>query len=147
MDAGARRAYAQRVTDAVAAIFPWPNFEKWPACARLLANARAASEWIKNLDLQTQDYPRFLNTVGTYLWERSRVDEAEPFHELGLAIAAKVRSVDSPVTVIALNNLAALYRDQERFAEAEPLFLRLKDIPEAKREDLGQVSSRHSVFA
>jgi tetratricopeptide (TPR) repeat protein len=131
MDEPTRRSYAQGVADAVVTVFPWPAYANWPACGRLLANAQVAFELIQRLELKSQAYPRFLNAVGTYLWERSRYDQAEPFYQLGLEMAAKV-GADPSVLIMSLNNLAALYRDQNRFEEAERLFLQLRDILEAQ---------------
>ena len=57
-------------------------------------------------------------------------DQAEPLLRRALAIWEKAAGADSDETAGALLNLAAMYRDQERFDEAQPLFERALTILE-----------------
>ena len=54
----------------------------------------------------------------------------EPLYKRSLAIFEKVLGPDHPSVAMALNNLAALYRNQGQYAQAEPLHKRSLAIRE-----------------
>ena len=57
------------------------------------------------------------------------------FTNASLAISEKALGPDHPDVAISLNNLAALYNDQGRYADAEPLYKRV----------VGDTGKRHLV--
>src|SRR5262249_18473979 len=59
-----------------------------------------------------------------YLDERAQYAEAEPLCKRALDIREKALGPEHPDTANSLNNLAALYYSQGRYAEAEPLYRR-----------------------
>ena len=60
--------------------------------------------------------------------EQEKYTEADPLYRRSLAIAEKVLGPEDIKTVIAVNNLAALYLKQRRYYQAEVLFMRVLPI-------------------
>jgi CHAT domain-containing protein/tetratricopeptide (TPR) repeat protein len=60
----------------------------------------------------------------------SRDGEAEPLLRRALDIARKTKGANSPEVAAALNNIATLYSDQERYDDAKPLLKRSLAIRE-----------------
>ena len=70
---------------------------------------------------------------GKSTWGRiiqGRLSEAEPLYLRALAIREEQLGSDHPATARSLNNLATLYKDQNKYTEAEPLYLRALAISE-----------------
>jgi tetratricopeptide (TPR) repeat protein len=130
MDAATRRVWAERVVQALNAVFPNPEFQNWPQCERLLPHAKVAARLVEDFDLGSVVAARLLNRSGYYLDDRAQYAEAEPLYCRSVAISAKMLGPDHLDTAASLNNLAVLYRDQGRYAEAEPLFRRALAIHE-----------------
>lgn len=70
------------------------------------------------------------NTLGNFLADRGRFDEAEAYLRETLEIRRRRIGSDHPSTAIGLNNLAQAMRDAGRFAEAEPFFREANGILE-----------------
>jgi tetratricopeptide (TPR) repeat protein len=75
------------------------------------------------------DDPAYLNNVGTQLYAAGQYRAAEA----PLRRAIELWSADKPVELeAALHNLAAVYRSQGRYSEAEPLYWRCIALREAR---------------
>jgi tetratricopeptide (TPR) repeat protein len=66
----------------------------------------------------------YLSLAGSAAQEAGQYRDAVPWLTEALAIRETVHGPEHPNTATGLNNLALLYRDQGRLAEAEPLFQR-----------------------
>ena len=65
---------------------------------------------------------RLLHRTATYLFERARYPGAEPLFKRSLAIREKTLGPEHAQTAESLNDLAANYRKQGRYAEVESLY-------------------------
>ncbi len=72
-----------------------------------------------------------MNSLGLYLKERIRFDEAEDLYRHVLALNEKLLGQDHPTVATCLSNLAQLLQDTNRLPEAEPLMRRALEIDEA----------------
>jgi Tfp pilus assembly protein PilF len=130
MDASTRRVRAERVVQALNKVFPFPQFQNWPQCERLIPHAIVAGRLVEDFGLDSVAASRLLNRSGLYLDDRARYAEAEPLYQRALAIREKALGADHPDTATSLNNLATLYYHQGRSGEAEPLYRRTLAIRE-----------------
>ena len=62
--------------------------------------------------------------------DQGRHEEAEPLIKHGLSVRERLQGSEHPQTLVAVNNLAALYLDQGRLGEAAELFRRVLDVRE-----------------
>ena len=76
-------------------------------------------------DLSWEEYTE----AGLEAYEQARYDEAEESYLAALEEAEKFGDQDSRLATV-LNNLALLYQDQGKYAEAEPLYQRALPIRE-----------------
>ena len=120
-----------RVIQALNQVFPYPKFENWGQCERLVEQVQAID---RQTATQTSKLARLLNKTGYFLSEQGRYSEAEPLYLEALNIRRSQLGAEHPYTATSLNNLAALYRAQGRYAEAEPLYL---DALNIRRSQLG----------
>ena len=132
MDPLTRRLWAERVVQALARVFPSPEFRNWTQCEQLLPHARVAARHIADfgLDSVPRETARLLNHLAGYAFGRADYPTAEPLFQRALAIREKTLGPDHPDTATSLNNLAELYRSQGRYQEAEPLYQRALAIRE-----------------
>ena len=130
MDKDMQSLWAERAVRAVNRIFPGGEFSTWTVCERLLPQAYACAELIKQWGFEFPEAARLLNDAGFYLRERARHTEAEPLCERALAIREKALGAEHPDVATSLNNLARLYHDQGQYARAEPLYERALAIRE-----------------
>jgi tetratricopeptide (TPR) repeat protein len=130
MGPSTRRAWAERVLQALNAVFPYTEFQNWPQCERLIPHAIVAVRLVEDFGLDSVAAARLLNESGYYLDDRARYAEAEPLYQRALVIYEEARGPDHPDTAASLNNLALLYNNQGRYGEAEPLFRRALAIRE-----------------
>jgi tetratricopeptide (TPR) repeat protein len=130
MDAPTRRAWAERVVQALNKVFPDPEFKNWPQCERLISHAIVAGRLVEDFGLDFVAAGRLLNRSGYYLDRRARYVEADPLCRRALAIDEKALGPGHPGTATDLNNLAELYKSQGRYEEAEPLYQRALAIDE-----------------
>lgn len=70
------------------------------------------------------------NEAGRYAWERARYIDAELLLQSSLKFRKKIGVGVHPDVGESLNNLAGLYYDQRRPAEAEELYRRALEISE-----------------
>jgi tetratricopeptide (TPR) repeat protein len=80
----------------------------------------AVSWYRKALSLRPAD-PGLLNGMASALMHAGDYVAAEPLYQQALAIQEKALGADHPDMATSLDNLAALYRREGRYAEAEPL--------------------------
>ena len=124
-----QKAWAEQTVRAMNAAFPdVMKFEDWPSCDRFLPHALACSWFINIFSMESAEEGLLLSRAGYYLYERAEYAQAEPLYRRALAIDEKALGPDHPDTATSLNNMAALYRAQERYKEAEPLCQRALDI-------------------
>jgi tetratricopeptide (TPR) repeat protein len=92
----------------------------WPFLKRLIEGYRkqpAKPEASLDLSPDIND----LNKLARSYHEQQRYTEAESLYQRALAISEKALGPEHPGTAATLNNLAVLYRELGRQAEAEPL--------------------------
>ena len=130
MHAGHDLAWAQTAATAAEAAFPAIEFALWPLCERIVPHARAA------LDALPDGAPlpaaaRLALRCGQYARKRAAFAEAEVLLRRSLAFAeACEASGGYPEIAEHVEALAALLRDTNRPAEAEPLHRRSVELCE-----------------
>ncbi|MBI4719025.1 MAG: tetratricopeptide repeat protein [Planctomycetes bacterium] len=78
-------------------------------------------------DTDTLRYAEVYSSLGGVLWARGEYAAAEGIYREMLALEEQRADNESRISAM-LNSLAVVLRDEERFAEAEPLFLRSLDL-------------------
>ena len=101
---------------------------------------RSLAIWEKALGKEHPDVALSLNNLAALYDSQGKYAEAEPLHKRSLAIKEKVLGKEHPDVAlfggqevlkrVDLNNLAALYDSQGKYAEAEPLHKRSLAIRE-----------------
>ena len=112
MDKDMQRLWAERALRAVNRAFPSGEFSTWAVCERLLPQAYACAELIKQWSFGFPEAARLLNDVGLYLEERARYTDVEPLFERALAIREKALGVEHPNVARSLSSLSGLYNSQ-----------------------------------
>jgi DNA-binding SARP family transcriptional activator/Tfp pilus assembly protein PilF len=125
------RKWAQSAVAAAEAAFPDSDFPHWPRCERLAPHARAALDALPD-GTCLPAAARLALRCGQYLRKRAAFGDAETSLRRGLAVAEACNAVE-PFPELAENiaALAALLRDTNRAAEAEPLLRRSVELREA----------------
>lgn len=113
-----QRLWAERVTRALDAAFPYIEFDNWSICDRLIAQAMHASKLIGEFAFRSGEAGRLLNQTAFYLHCRGQYAAAEPLYQQSLEIRRQVFGEYHPHVATSLNNLAALYRWTGRLQEA-----------------------------
>jgi tetratricopeptide (TPR) repeat protein len=126
MDAPTRRAWAERVVQALNAVFPVVEFQNWPQCERLISHAIVAGRLVEDFRLDFEAAALLLSRSGYYLGRRARYAEAEPLYQRALAIFEKALGPDHPSTVESVRSYALFLRARGRAAEAKKLGARFK---------------------
>jgi tetratricopeptide (TPR) repeat protein len=114
-----RQAWKERVVRAVSNAFPYPEFENWKLCERLLPHAIVVGEMIRQDNMRTEAAGQLLDNVGRYLYERGRYPLAEPCCLSALDVWRTVHTEAHPSFATSINNLALLCHVQGRCEEAE----------------------------
>jgi DNA-binding SARP family transcriptional activator/tetratricopeptide (TPR) repeat protein len=124
-------AWARSAIAAVEAAFPDSDFQHWPRCERLAPHARAALAELPPGSCFAAA-ARLALRCGQYLRKRAAFADAEVSLRRGLAVAEACDAIE-PYPELAENiaALAALLRDTNRAAEAEPLLRRSIELREA----------------
>ncbi len=124
-------AWIASAVAAAEAAFPESDFQHWPSCERLALHARAALEALPD-GTCLPAAARLALRCGQYLRKRAAFADAQVVLRRGLAIAEAGNAVE-PYPGIAENiaALAALLRDTNRSAEAEPLLRRSVELCES----------------
>ena len=84
----------------------------WPACARLLPHALAASQHAERLGVEPLATASVLDSAGDYLEGRGRYVDARRLQERALAIREERLGPDDPDTAWSLYNLARVLAEQ-----------------------------------
>ncbi len=122
------------VNAAIPASPPPPDIGSWPIWGPLqthIATVVAAAD----ADGIPEPTSRLLNELALFKMERADWRQAEPLMRRALAITEKIYGPDHPNVATALNNLAQLLGDTNRFAEAEPMMRRVLAIDESHGPD------------
>jgi tetratricopeptide (TPR) repeat protein len=130
LDSKARRTWAERTIQALSRAFPDVEFRNWSLCERLLLHARAAARLVFERNIESVEAGYLLHQTACYLCKRGAYAEAEPLYQRGLAISEKALEPDHLNVAATLNDLAELYRAQDRYADGEPLYQRALGIDE-----------------
>ncbi len=141
-------AWRECAVAAADAAFPKVEFERWPACARLLPHARAALEALPG-DSALPPGSRLAQRCGLYLWRRAEFNAAEQLYAQALSIHERAHGPTDADVAPILSHLAKVYVDQCRYDEAEPLLSRALGICEAPghdRSDLADVLNNLAVI-
>jgi hypothetical protein len=95
MDPKTQRLWAERAVRATNRAFPEVQLSVWHLCLRLLPQARACAELIKQWGFEFPEAARLLNAAGVYLCDRRLYSDAEALCQRALAIREKpwVRSI------------------------------------------------------
>lgn len=118
-----QRELAEQVLNAVAAVFPAPEFKNWDSCERLLNSGLACYRHITRYGIETETAALLLNELALYLDERkAEYARALPLYQQALAIRQKVLGAEHPDTANSLNNLALLYETQGQYDLALPMY-------------------------
>jgi DNA-binding SARP family transcriptional activator/tetratricopeptide (TPR) repeat protein len=124
-------AWAQSAIAAAEAAFPESDFLHWPRCERLVPHARAALGALP-AGAYLPAAARLALRCGQYLRKRAAFADAEGSLRHGLAVAEACNAVEPyPELAETIEALAALLRDTNRSAEAEPLLRRSVELREA----------------
>jgi tetratricopeptide (TPR) repeat protein len=124
MNQDMQRRWAERAVRAVNRAFPRVEFSTWPCCERLLPQAHACADLIKEWDFELSEAGRLLNRAGIYSFERGQYDNAELLYQQALEIRQKALGPEHSDLAYSLNCLAGLFRKTGRYAKAEQLYLR-----------------------
>ena len=116
------RELAEPLVNAVNALFPYPKFENWQQCERLLSSGLACDNWITQYNLSSETTAHLLNKLGYYLENKGDYARTLPLFEQALAIRQTASGETHPDTANSLNNLAGLYISQGDYTRALPLY-------------------------
>jgi tetratricopeptide (TPR) repeat protein len=141
-------AWHECAVAAADAAFPKVEFEKWPACSRLLPHARAALE---NLPGDSAFLPGsgLAQKCGLYLWRRAEFSASEQLYARALAIHERAQGSAHAGIAPILSHFAKVYVDQYRYEEAEALLARALTIcetPGHDQSDLADVLTNLAVI-
>lgn len=129
MDDELQRQWTERAIKAVNSAFPSVDFSTWPRCQLCLLHAQLCAGYIKRWNMAFPEAARLLHLAGIYLGVRAQYEQAEQFMQQALAIREQVEPTH-PDVAETLNDLAMLYNEQGKRAEAEALLLRALAIHE-----------------
>jgi DNA-binding SARP family transcriptional activator len=116
---------------AAEAAFPGTDFDHWPACERLIPHARAALDALPP-DTVSAPAARLALRCGEYLRRRAVFTDAEVLLRRSVAIAERCAAGGAYADIAEhIDALAALLRDTNRLAQAEPLHRRSIALCEA----------------
>jgi tetratricopeptide (TPR) repeat protein len=130
---------AQRLWAAVAVQLVWAAFPSdtndpatFPACARLLPHALAATDHASRLAADPEATAGLLTRVGSYLWRRVEPGQARQLFERALAILEARLGPDHPDVARSLNNIGNTLRARGELPAARSHYERAQAILEAR---------------
>ena len=123
MDTERQTGWAEKVMQAVTAVFPNAEYENWVQCDRLLPHVQTTVQMILDHGLESETSALLLSRAGDYFMQLGRYSEAEPLYVEALRMRKRLLVPEHPDVALSLNNLAELYRSQGRYEEAEPLLV------------------------
>jgi tetratricopeptide (TPR) repeat protein len=130
MDLPAQQQWAERTVRLVNAAFPEVRFETQDQCNRHLPQVFACLDLIDHYAFHFSAAAHLLHRAGRYLYSHARNSEAERLLQRAKSIQEQISPPELQEFASILNDLANLYRDQDRYIEAEPLYQRALEIRE-----------------
>jgi tetratricopeptide (TPR) repeat protein len=131
MDEPTFRLWAERTVQAVETALPDVDHTAVPRYDRCIAHALGCALLIEQLHLTSSSATALLHQAGLYLAEHARYAEAEAFFQYCFHILLEQGPGSAgPHMTLLLNNMANLYYQQGKYAEAEPLFQMALDMRE-----------------
>jgi tetratricopeptide (TPR) repeat protein len=123
LDPDKQRHWATAALHLVRAAFPMQPFDPaaWPACARLLPHAMAATSHAAPLGVDPETTAWLLHQTGAYVSLRADHRQARSLLERAVAIRETRLGADHPDTAQSLYNLAVVLRDQGDLRRARTL--------------------------
>jgi tetratricopeptide (TPR) repeat protein len=117
------KEYAERVMNAMDSVFPYPEFENWSACERLLPSAVACCHHIIKYAIATEIAGVLLSKTAYYL-QHSKANYVQTLllYQEALRIVKQLLGKQHFAYAFSLNNLACLYYSQGQYEQALPLF-------------------------
>lgn len=103
---------------AVADAYPGDDFEHWPLCRQLLPHWLRIVEQAKAIEHRSTTLGNMCDQAGRFLGEQGRYKEAEPLYQQALEIRRTELGDRHPSTATTLLNLAVLYHQTQRSAQA-----------------------------
>ncbi|HEX3875906.1 MAG TPA: FxSxx-COOH system tetratricopeptide repeat protein [Bryobacteraceae bacterium] len=119
-----QKIWAERAIRLTAKAFPDVEFANWKLCQKLIAHSQVCANWVRYWGFAFAEAAELLNQTAVYLAERALYAQAEPLHQLSIAILERTVGPEHPDFAISLNNLARLYNNQGKYPEAEALHKR-----------------------
>jgi tetratricopeptide (TPR) repeat protein len=130
--AAARVGVAVRLLDRALPFGAYADPGLWPACARLLPHALAATQHAERPGVEPAATASLLDSAADYLHGRARYGEAHALHKRALHIREAHFGPDHPTTAHSLNNLALVLYFQGDLDGARGLHERALTIREAR---------------
>ncbi len=130
LDIETRRLWAKRVVLATNRAFPELQVATWSQYERLLSHAQVCLELITEYQFEFPEAAQLLDLAGSYLYERGRYAEADPFLHGALKISEKVAGYEHPDTATCLNHLGQLSHAQGKHEQAEAFYQRAREMRE-----------------
>ena len=127
-----RQQWLDRAVSTLNETFPYPEFENWWWCDRLVEQVQAV---VGQPVTQSIDLAWLLNATGHFLCEQGQYMESEPLLVQALEVIRSQLGLEHLDTASSLNNLALLYKSQGCYEESEPLLVQALEII---RSQLGQ---------
>ncbi len=103
---GEEEEWAERSVRTVNRAFPPVEFSTWAVCERLLPQAYACAELIKQMGLRVSRGRAIALRGWHHLFERSRYTDAEPFYKRAVTIREKAHGAKHPDLAWTLQALA-----------------------------------------
>jgi hypothetical protein len=141
MDEDLRQSQAEKALLATYAAWPWPDYENWAQCERLLPHALAVTKHFEQLDAADTYCAWLLSEAGYFLFLKARYDEADAACSKSVAMGETCLGADHPTLAPLLNALALVQCARGRYSDAEATLLRA--LARIDKKD----SSQHSMLA
>jgi Tfp pilus assembly protein PilF len=134
LDQPAQRHWAAVAVQLVWAAFPPDTYDPatFPACARLLPHALAATNHASRLAADPEATAGLLTRLGAYLWRRAEPRQARQLFERALAILETRLGPDHPDVARSLNNIGNSLRGNGELPAARTYYERALPILKAR---------------
>ena len=121
----------------VNAAFPYAEYATWSQCERLMPHALLAAQLIETYQISRAEVGAFAPRNSNLPPRSWALSGGQPLFQRALHIREQQLGPEHPDVASSLNNLANLYCEQGKYAEAEPLYQRALHI----REQVGAGAS------
>lgn len=116
-----QREWAERAVLSVNRILQDVTYETWPLYQRYFTQVQVSIDLINQWKMEFQEVVRLLYLLGTYMYERALLIEAEPLLLQALETSKRILSTEHIDTARCLMELGRLYHVQGKYKEAESL--------------------------